>query len=206
MVQIFHTSTQEQAKRFFKEKRRHYYITPTSYLEMIKAFQLLLGEKRKAVMTLKDKYSNGYDTLIETEEKVNTMKEELIELQPQLVVKAKEVAESTAIVTEKTDAANIVKEAVSKEEAIAQESANAANAIKNDCESELAKALPALREATKALDAIGKADIAEMKGNNNPIPAVLLVMTAVGLLFGLVPEKKMNPQTQKKEEFWWPPI
>lgn len=33
-------------------------------------------------MTLKNKYANGYDTLIATEASVNVMKQELIELQP----------------------------------------------------------------------------------------------------------------------------
>ena len=41
---------------------------------MIKAFQILLSEKRAEVMGLKDKYANGYNTLIETEAKVNEMK------------------------------------------------------------------------------------------------------------------------------------
>jgi dynein heavy chain len=157
-------------------------------------------------MSLKNKYENGYSTLITTEASVNIMKQELIELQPQLIETAKQVTESTLVVQEKTVAAEIVKEAVSKEEAIAQEAADASNAIKVDCETELAKAIPALKAAEKALNAISKNDITEMKGNNNPVPDVLEVMTAVGILFDRKPEGKMDPASGKKIYIWWPTI
>ena len=173
---------------------------------MIKAFQSLLGEKRNEVDTLKNKYSNGYQTLITTEEKVNDMKQELIDMQPKLIETAKEVSEQTIIVQEKTTAAEIVKQGVAKEEAIAQEAADEATAIKTDCENELAKALPALAKATKALDAISAGDVAEMKGNRSPLPAVVLVMTTVAILFEIPPESKMDPTTQKKVQNYWPPV
>jgi dynein heavy chain len=86
---------------------------------MIKAFQALLAEKRLEIDTLKMKYQNGYETLIKTEEKVNDMKQELIDMQPVLIATAKEVAEQTLVVQEKTNAAEIVKQGVAKEEAVA---------------------------------------------------------------------------------------
>ena len=35
ILQYFHVSTQEWAHRFYSELGRRYYVTPTSYLEMI---------------------------------------------------------------------------------------------------------------------------------------------------------------------------
>lgn len=60
MVQTFHTSTERGAKRFKDELRRVYYVTPTSYLELISTFKQLLEEKRKEVAALRDRYSNGF--------------------------------------------------------------------------------------------------------------------------------------------------
>jgi len=57
-----------------------YYVTPTSYLELISTFQSLLAEKRKEIMGLKNRYGNGYDCLVETESKVNIMQKELEDL------------------------------------------------------------------------------------------------------------------------------
>jgi len=44
------------------------------------------------VHALKEKYSNGYDCLIATEESVGTMREELEAKKPMLEEKSKEVA------------------------------------------------------------------------------------------------------------------
>ena len=85
MVQTFHTTTQAAATKFHNELRRVYYVTPTSYLELINTFKTLLDIKRKEVKEQKDRYSNGYDCLINTEAKVNVMKQEIIDLQPILV-------------------------------------------------------------------------------------------------------------------------
>jgi dynein heavy chain len=74
MVQEFHTTTQSAATKFEAELRRVYYVTPTSYLELINTFKTLLGSKRTEIKALKDRYSNGYDCLIGTESKVNIMK------------------------------------------------------------------------------------------------------------------------------------
>lgn len=80
MVQEFHTTTQTAAARFESELRRVYYVTPTSYLELINTFKSLLAIKRKDVKAMKDRYSDGYDCLIGTESSVNIMKQELIDL------------------------------------------------------------------------------------------------------------------------------
>jgi dynein heavy chain len=163
MVQVFHTSTQKSSKKFLKEQKRHYYVTPTSYLELINSFKRLLKSKRNEIKTLKDRYTNGYNTLIETENKVGTMREQLEALQPQLIEKSKEVEVKSTEVEAATIAAEKVREVVSAETAVAQEAADAANAIKTRCETELGKALPALAAAEKALDSIQKKDVTDMK-------------------------------------------
>lgn len=49
MVQIFHTTTSELANKFLQNEKRHYYVTPTSYLELITTFTSLLEQKRASV-------------------------------------------------------------------------------------------------------------------------------------------------------------
>ena len=98
MVQNFHTTTKEQANRFLKYQKRNYYVTPTSYLELINSFKRLLKLKRDEVARQRDRYGNGYNQLIMTEESVGKMRIALQELKPQLVVKSKEVDEQAQIV------------------------------------------------------------------------------------------------------------
>jgi len=49
MCQEFHTTTLKLSNRLLAELERHNYVTPTSYLEMINTFKLLLGNKREQV-------------------------------------------------------------------------------------------------------------------------------------------------------------
>eukprot|EP00955_Chlamydomonas_euryale_P101952 365382-Chlamydomonas_euryale.AAC.3 len=75
------------------------------------------------------------------------MKQELIELQPKLIETGKEVAETLVVVARETAEAEAKKEVVMGEEAVANEKAAAAKAIKDECEGELAVAMPLLEAA-----------------------------------------------------------
>lgn len=65
---------------------------------------------------------------------------------------------------------------------MANEAAAAAQAIKDDCESDLAEAIPALEAAVEALDTLKPADITLVKSMKNPPAGVKLVMEAVSIL------------------------
>jgi dynein heavy chain len=39
--------------RFLAEQRRHYYVTPTSYLELLQTYKTLLSKRQTEVMTAK---------------------------------------------------------------------------------------------------------------------------------------------------------
>lgn len=133
MVQNFHTTTQTQAAKFLKFQKRNYYVTPTSYLELINSFKRLLAEKRQEVAQQRDRYGNGYNQLIMTEESVGKMQIALEELKPQLVVKSQEVDEQAKVVEAESAVAEKEQEKVEAETAIAQVAADKTEAIKIDC-------------------------------------------------------------------------
>jgi dynein heavy chain, axonemal len=78
MVQFYHSSTSKWSKEFLAKLKRHYYVTPTSYIELITTFKKLLDEKRKEVQADIFKYENGYEKIIKTENSVEGMKKNLI--------------------------------------------------------------------------------------------------------------------------------
>ena len=80
--------------KYLNELRRHYYVTPTSYLELIKTFKSLIGKKRKDVAGRRDRYQNGLTKILETAEQVATMQEELRALQPKLKIRRKKQPKS----------------------------------------------------------------------------------------------------------------
>jgi hypothetical protein len=53
LCQFFQSSMQEIADRFMNELARKVYVTPTSFLELIKAFKGLLQDKRDEILGAK---------------------------------------------------------------------------------------------------------------------------------------------------------
>ena len=51
------------SEKYFSILRRHNYVTPTSYLELILTFKKLLGTKRNEILTLKQRYTTGLERL-----------------------------------------------------------------------------------------------------------------------------------------------
>jgi len=47
MCRRFHTTTMQLSDRYLVELDRHNYVTPTSYLELISTFKMLLDTKRR---------------------------------------------------------------------------------------------------------------------------------------------------------------
>jgi len=52
---------QELTVRYREEMRRFYYVTPTSYLILIKTFTSLLGTKRNVILTAIRKFERGLE-------------------------------------------------------------------------------------------------------------------------------------------------
>lgn len=71
---------------------------------------------------------------------------------------------------------------VKGDEEIAKEQAAAAQAIKDDCDAQLAEAMPALESALAALDTLTAADITILKTMKSPPKGIRLVMEAVCIL------------------------
>eukprot|EP00435_Cladocopium_sp_Y103_P021055 s1702_g5.t1 len=148
MCSIFHSQTTELAVEFKNSLKRIYYATPTSFLELIQTFKTLLGGKRKQ------------DKILTTEQSVEGMKVELINLQPKLIAKSlgelmnEEVEKMMIVVGEESEKTAKVKESVAADEAVAAEAAAKSEAQKAEVEADLEEAMPALTEALGALDTL----------------------------------------------------
>jgi dynein heavy chain len=73
------------AFRYYEVLRRHNYVTPTSYLELILTFKTLLGVKQSEILGLKNRYVTGLEKLEFAASQVTVMQEELTALQPELI-------------------------------------------------------------------------------------------------------------------------
>ncbi|KAE8911583.1 Dynein heavy chain 7, axonemal [Phytophthora fragariae] len=199
-------SVSELTRDFLQSLRRYYYVTPTSYLELLNTFKKLLNNKRVEVMTMKQRYDNGLTKLMETAEQVEKMQVELEALQPLLKVATIETDALLETISREQKEANVTKDIVGAEEKLCNEQAAEANAIKSSCEAELAEAIPALENAVKALQTLTKGDITEIKAMKKPPDGVKLVMEAVCIMMRVPPVKVKDPAggTKKVDDYWGP--
>lgn len=68
----------EYCGRYYETMRRRNYVTPTSYLELIKTFKSLLDHKRMEILTLKNRYIVGLEKLEFSESQVHTVRNSAI--------------------------------------------------------------------------------------------------------------------------------
>uniref|UniRef100_A0A8B9E3V2 Dynein axonemal heavy chain 7 n=1 Tax=Anser cygnoides TaxID=8845 RepID=A0A8B9E3V2_ANSCY len=192
MCKSFHTSTIVLSDLFHVELQRHNYVTPTSYLELISTFKTLL-EKNK-VMEMKRRYEVGLEKLNSAASQVALMQSELEALQPQLRQASKEVDEMMVVIQKESLEVAKTEKIVKADEAVANEQAMAAKAIKDDCDADLAQAMPCLEAALAALDTLTAQVFKSMK---SPPAGVKLVMEAICILKGIKADRIPDPTAKR---------
>uniref|UniRef100_A0A7M5WS23 Dynein heavy chain 3, axonemal n=2 Tax=Clytia hemisphaerica TaxID=252671 RepID=A0A7M5WS23_9CNID len=204
MCKSFHESVRMLSERYLDTLRRHNYVTPTSYLELIQTFKSLLFMKRDEISSLRNRYVVGLEKLEFAASQVSVMKDELIALQPKLVETSAETEKLMVKIAQDTVEVEAKKEVVAADEAVANKAAAVAQGIKTECESDLAEALPALEAAVSALNTLKPSDISQVKAMKNPPPIVRLVMETICIMKGAKPERKPDPSGSGKmiEDYW----
>uniref|UniRef100_H3DKJ5 Dynein axonemal heavy chain 7 n=1 Tax=Tetraodon nigroviridis TaxID=99883 RepID=H3DKJ5_TETNG len=206
ICQTFHTSAKTLSERFLSELGRHNYVTPTSYLELIAAFRLLLTQKRDTVMNAKQRYISGLEKLAFAESQVGEMKKELVDLQPKLEQAKIENMNIMKVIEVESVEVEAKSKTVRIDEEAATIKAKEAHALKDECESELAEAIPALEAALSALYTLKPSDVTIVKSMKNPPSVVKLVMSGVCVMKGIKPDMVVNPagSGKKVQDYWGP--
>uniref|UniRef100_A0A671XYF8 Dynein axonemal heavy chain 7 n=1 Tax=Sparus aurata TaxID=8175 RepID=A0A671XYF8_SPAAU len=206
MCKNFQTNVGDMSQTYLSQLRRHNYVTPTSYLELILTFKNLLTVKRNEVDTARNRYIVGLQKLEFAASQVSVMQEELTALQPELIQTSAETDKMMVKIEGETVEVDAKKELVSADEKVANDAAAAAQAIKDECEGDLAEAMPALEAALSALDTLKPSDITVVKSMQNPPGLVKLVMESICIMKGIKPERKPDPSGTGKmiEDFWGP--
>ena len=82
--EIFHLEAAELSKRYLLESGRHNYVTPTSFLDLMRAFQALLDKQRTYLYEKQQSYAAGIEKLQEQKQRVTEMQQVINEAQPRL--------------------------------------------------------------------------------------------------------------------------
>jgi dynein heavy chain len=206
LCQKFHTDVVELSARYFVELKRRNYVTPTSYLELITAFEENLSAKRSEVSQSERRYRAGLEKLAFAAEQVNHMQKELEDLQPELIQSAAETEVLMGQIEEKMPAVVETRKTVSAEASVAQSEADIVMNQKASVEADLAEAIPALENAIAALDTIKPGDINEIKVLSKPPEKIKMVCKAVCIMLGIKPARIPDPDDPSKRllDYWGP--
>ncbi|XP_029381754.1 dynein heavy chain 2, axonemal [Echeneis naucrates] len=182
-----HQSAAKTSQRMKLELRRHNYVTPTNYLELVSGYKKLLTEKRSELGEQVSKLRNGLFKISYTREKVESMSVELEEAKKQVAEFQIQCEQYLSVIVQQKLEADKQRKAVSaNSEKIAAEELQC-KALAANAQRDLDKALPALEEATKALESLNKKDMTEIKSYGRPPALVETVMQAVMTLQGKEP-------------------
>ncbi len=179
-----HLSVIQASQRMLLERKRHNYVTPTNYLELVKGYRLMLAKKSNELSAASNKLANGLAKLEDAKEQVEVLSKEL-EVKKVVVAKAQKSCEDllVQIVSDRRAADEQKKQVEADSERIAVEAAEC-KAISDDAEADLAVAMPALEKAMEEVDKLDKSSVSEVKAYSKPPPLVETVLQAVMILFG----------------------
>lgn len=183
-VQI-HESIETISERFYMEYHRHYYTTPSSYLELLKLYRNLLTMRSDIIIAKRNRISNGLNKILETNDIVTVMQEELNDLFPLLEVQSNEMKILLDTLAADNKVADNFKQRVLQDESDARDKEIIARAVADEANKDLEVAQPALIAAQDALKAINKNDINELRSFASPPALVQFVMESVCILFGV---------------------
>lgn len=61
------TRVSKLSERYLQELRKYYYVTPTSYLELLSTFERLVNERRTKINDIISRYETGVNKILATE-------------------------------------------------------------------------------------------------------------------------------------------
>ncbi|XP_064639639.1 dynein axonemal heavy chain 2-like isoform X2 [Lineus longissimus] len=184
---LMHKSVIDYSGKMFLELKRHNYVTPTNYLELVAGYKTLLYEKRKQLGDAANKLKNGLSKIDDTRTKVETMSVELEVAKTKVAQFQKQCEEYlVVIVQQKREADEQQKAVAQKSEKIGEDEVRCRH-MADLAQQDLNEAVPALEEAMKALESLNKKDIGEIKSYGRPPQLVETVMQAVMILRGQEP-------------------
>jgi dynein heavy chain, axonemal len=206
VCQHFHQSVRRLSEAFRVELRRHNYVTPTSYLELLGQFKRSLKAKHKEVSSKRNRYVVGLEKLDDAAKQVAGLQKQLEEMQPVLLQSQKDTAALMEEIQAKLPGVEEVRARVSADAEVASKEEAEVKAVADECEADLAEAMPALNEAIDALNTLEEKDIKFIKALANPSAVIVMVMSAVLVLLGEKPDKIKDPAggMKKVDDYWGP--
>ncbi|KAJ1345264.1 hypothetical protein BSLG_000778 [Batrachochytrium salamandrivorans] len=182
MFVTVHTSVVDMSLKMISELKRYNFVTPTNYLELVTGYRELLCQKRGEIGDSAQKLKTGLSKLDDTRLNVEQISAEL-EVSKKQVSQYQRQCEDflVVIIQQKRESDEQAKSVTTKAERLGVEEEEV-RAVAEAAQEDLDQAMPALSAAVKALEAINKKDLNEIRSYGKPPPLVEKVMEAIMVL------------------------
>ncbi|DAZ93925.1 TPA: hypothetical protein N0F65_008868 [Lagenidium giganteum] len=174
-----HMSVTTASLAYEKEYGRFNYVTPTSFLELIRFYRKLLAAKRTAQRLKIKRLEVGLTTLKKTSTDVAELQDELKRTMKKVEERKKATDALLEQMGKQRGDAEIKQKRADEERAKAAKAADIASRIEAQASIELSTAKPVLDAAVQAVNCLNKASLTELKGMSKPPPGVEKVTAAV---------------------------
>ncbi|XP_023213444.1 dynein heavy chain 5, axonemal-like [Centruroides sculpturatus] len=178
-----HRVTESLCARYLERSGRTVHVTPRSFLSFLSDYRRLYRLKRGEVDSAADRTRRGVAKLEEASVSTEELKRNLARTEEELLVTTRESLEVLARVTERTRAAEEVKEEARRMREELKSLVDGIGIDKAIAEEKLEEAGPALREAEAALDTVRPTHIASVRKLSHPPHLVMRIMDCVLILF-----------------------
>lgn len=179
-----HESALRSSKQMFREVKRYNYVTPANYLDLVQGYQALLLEKHGELSRYRSKLLGGLSKLekgrIQVEQMRSTLENKKIyvgQSQQDCEHMLEKIVSEKIVAEEQEKKVKLDSERITKEEIQCKK-------IALEAKSDLAVALPALKEALLQVEKLDKSAITEIKSYSSPPSAVEKVLACVMILMG----------------------
>ena len=169
--------------QYFERFRRSTHVTPKSFLSFIISYKDVYAKKEKEIGEMSKRMNAGLDKLLDASNTVETMKEQLAQMEKDLEVANQRAERVLTEVTQRAKEAEIIKEQIVKDKEKAEAIVNNIEIDRKGEEEKLEAAKPALNEAMEALNTIKQANIATVRKLGRPPHLIMRVMDCTMILF-----------------------
>ncbi|XP_047493548.1 dynein axonemal heavy chain 6-like [Penaeus chinensis] len=160
-------------------------VTVSDYVEACRVTVTLLARRRTELRESLSLFKGGMDKLQETGVNVEELKGELNELEPELKATQDEGNRLTqALAQHRNQVAQLRDQMVAQEERV-KEKNDCVAAMNDEITQEIGEAMPALEATEKAVKALDKKDLVEVRVLNKPPDLVLAVMEPICILLNV---------------------
>nr|XP_043887070.1 dynein axonemal heavy chain 11 [Solea senegalensis] len=188
-ISFAHTSVNDVSVKYQQNEKHFNYTTPKSFLEFMKLYGNLLGQKRTELTQKMERLENGLQKLQSTASQVEDLKAKLAVQEVELWQRNTDIEALIAKIGQQTEKLNQERAVADAEEQKVAAIQAKVTKQQQETEGDLAKAEPALQAANAALNTLNRLNLTELRTFPNP-PAIVTNVSAAVLVL-LAPQGRI---------------